>query len=193
MDKFLLYHTSLKWYIKFWKLKLLFNFQISPALSAASLWNTFFCLSSSRLCSTFSAGVLGLNNCFTCVPSAFVFLFSLQLFLFVFQIRYLEENMRTYLVLIFYLYQMAIFFTHKSSYLLILLIFLQLFYWCQFLYNCSFSSPILSSIVIISFYIFSKKKFLKRKGLSDARVVLITKNKYGFVVHNIFFIKIDSL
>ena len=40
---------------------------------------------------------------------------------------------------------------------------------------CSFSSLILSPITIISFYIHSKRLFLKHKGLSDARVVSITK------------------
>ena len=33
---------------------------------------------------------------------------------------------------------------------------------------------------MINFYILSKTVFLKRKGLSDARVVSITKNEYGF-------------
>ena len=33
---------------------------------------------------------------------------------------------------------------------------------------------------MISFYILSDRSFLKRKGLSDARVVSITKNGYGF-------------
>ena len=35
---------------------------------------------------------------------------------------------------------------------------------------CSFSSLILSSVMMISFYILSKKFFPKREGLSDARV-----------------------
>ena len=38
---------------------------------------------------------------------------------------------------------------------------------------CSFSSLILSSIIRISFYIISKRFFLERKGLFDARVLLI--------------------
>ena len=33
---------------------------------------------------------------------------------------------------------------------------------------------------MISFYILCKRSFLKRKGLSDARVVSITKKEYGF-------------
>ena len=33
---------------------------------------------------------------------------------------------------------------------------------------------------MISFYIFSERFFLKRKGLSDTRVVSITKKGYGF-------------
>ena len=36
---------------------------------------------------------------------------------------------------------------------------------------------------MISFYILSKRFFLKREELSDATVVLITKKEYGFVVH----------
>ena len=47
----------------------------------------------------------------------------------------------------------------------------------------SFSSLILSLIVMISFYILSKRLFLKRKGLSDVRVVSITKKEYGYAVH----------
>ena len=48
---------------------------------------------------------------------------------------------------------------------------------------CSFSSLISSSIVMNSFYILSIRFFLKRKGLSDARVEIITKKEYGFEVH----------
>ena len=36
-----------------------------------------------------------------------------------------------------------------------------------------------------SFYIFSKGLGLKHKGLSDVRVVSITKNEYGFAVHSL--------
>ena len=36
---------------------------------------------------------------------------------------------------------------------------------------------------MISFYILSNKFFLKHKGLSEARVVSITKNEYGFQVY----------
>ena len=42
---------------------------------------------------------------------------------------------------------------------------------------------------MISFYILSKTCFLKRKRLSDAKVVSITKNEYGFAV---FFCKKSS-
>ena len=48
---------------------------------------------------------------------------------------------------------------------------------------CNFSSQILSSIVMISFYIVSKRFTLKREGLSDVRVTSITKNEYGFAAH----------
>ena len=41
----------------------------------------------------------------------------------------------------------------------------------------------LSPTAMISFYISSKRYFLQRKELSDARVVSITKKEYGFGVH----------
>ena len=50
----------------------------------------------------------------------------------------------------------------------------------------NFSSLILLSIVMISFYILSQIFWLKLKDLSDARVSLITNNNmvlYGFAVH----------
>ena len=53
----------------------------------------------------------------------------------------------------------------------------------------NFSSLILWSIVMISFYILSERFFLKCKGLFDARVTSITKKEYGFAAH--FYI--DSL
>ena len=43
---------------------------------------------------------------------------------------------------------------------------------------------------MIGFYILSKKLFSKRKELSDARVVSITKKEYSFAV---FFIKIHKV
>ena len=48
---------------------------------------------------------------------------------------------------------------------------------------CSFSPLILSPVVMVSFYILSTGFFLKHKGLSEAIVVWITKNEYGFAVH----------
>ena len=36
---------------------------------------------------------------------------------------------------------------------------------------------------MISFYIISKRFFLKRKGLSDAKVLSLNKKEYGFAVH----------
>ena len=47
---------------------------------------------------------------------------------------------------------------------------------------CNSSSLILSSAVLINFYILSTRFFLIRKGLSDVRVVSITKKEYGFAV-----------
>ena len=35
---------------------------------------------------------------------------------------------------------------------------------------------------MISFYIISKRFFLKRQGLSDVRLASITKKEYGFAV-----------
>ena len=49
--------------------------------------------------------------------------------------------------------------------------------------NCSFSSLILSSIVMVSVHIPSERLFLKGKRLSDAKEVSITKEEYGFRVH----------
>ena len=49
--------------------------------------------------------------------------------------------------------------------------------------HCSFTCLILSSSVIISSYILSKRDLLKRKGLFDAKVVSITNKIQGFVVH----------
>ena len=40
---------------------------------------------------------------------------------------------------------------------------------------------------MIRFYILSKRFFLKREGLSDARVLSVTKKEYGFAVP--FFVK----
>ena len=55
-------------------------------------------------------------------------------------------------------------------------------------------SLVLSSILIISFYILSRRLFLNRKRLPDARfdarVTWITKNEFGFAVH--FFVKIHK-
>ena len=55
----------------------------------------------------------------------------------------------------------------------------------------SFSSLILSSFVVINFYIVSKRFFLKRKELSDERVVSITKKRIWFCSR--LFIKIHKV
>ena len=47
---------------------------------------------------------------------------------------------------------------------------------------CSFSSLILSSVVLINFYIVSERFFLKRKEIFDAKVVSITKKDYGSTI-----------
>ena len=44
---------------------------------------------------------------------------------------------------------------------------------------CTFSSLILSSIVMINFYIVSKRFFLRCKEFYDGRVVSITKKEYA--------------
>ena len=46
-----------------------------------------------------------------------------------------------------------------------------------------FSSLIVSSFVMISFYILSKRFFLKRKRLSDAKGPLMIITEYLFVAH----------
>ena len=51
---------------------------------------------------------------------------------------------------------------------------------------CGFLSLILLSIVMISSYILSKRFFLKREEISDARVVSVTKNEYGFAVYFLY-------
>ena len=56
---------------------------------------------------------------------------------------------------------------------------------------CSFSSPILSSVAMISFYILSKRIPLKHEGISDTGVPSITKKEYGFAVH--FFVTIHKI
>ena len=55
----------------------------------------------------------------------------------------------------------------------------------------SFSSLIFSSVVTISFYILSKKFFLTRQGLSDARVASVTKK--NMILQYIFYIDSQSL
>ena len=55
----------------------------------------------------------------------------------------------------------------------------------------TFSSLILSSIVMISFYILIIRFFLKHGGLSDAMVALKTKKEYGYAVN--FFVKIHKV
>ena len=47
----------------------------------------------------------------------------------------------------------------------------------------SFSLLILSSIVMIKFYILSKMFLVKHEELSDTRVLSITKRESGFAVH----------
>ena len=46
-----------------------------------------------------------------------------------------------------------------------------------------FWSLILSSTVVINYYVLSKRLYLKRKWLSNPRVVLFTKKEYDFAVH----------
>ena len=61
---------------------------------------------------------------------------------------------------------------------------------------CSFSSLILSSIVMISFHILSKRFLLKHKGLSDARVASakrFIKIQKVFIVNIWWMIKLSFL
>ena len=63
---------------------------------------------------------------------------------------------------------------------MIMLIFLLLL--CKY-HIVVFLSLILSSIVMISFYIRSKRFFLTREELSDARVASITEKEFGCAVY----------
>ena len=36
---------------------------------------------------------------------------------------------------------------------------------------------------MISFYILGKRSFLKREGLSEPKIISLTKREYGFAVH----------
>ena len=47
---------------------------------------------------------------------------------------------------------------------------------------CSFSSLTFLSIVMMTFYIHFTRFCLKRKRLSDVRVISLTKKGYGFTV-----------
>ena len=49
--------------------------------------------------------------------------------------------------------------------------------------NCSFSSLNLPSISMTIFYIVSGRFFLRRKVLSDARIIPITKKENSLTVH----------
>ena len=49
---------------------------------------------------------------------------------------------------------------------------------CLLILYCSFSLLILQLLIIISFYIIFKRSCLKRKGLSETRVVPVTKKEY---------------
>ena len=53
----------------------------------------------------------------------------------------------------------------------------------QLTLNCKFSPLIVSSFVMISFYMLSTRFLLKWKELSDARPFSIIVLKYSFVVH----------
>ena len=83
--------------------------------------------------------------------------------------------MQTFLVLLFYFHQMAIFPDDRAD----------IFATSLLISYCTFSSLILSSIVMINFYIVSKRFFLKCKELSDARVVSVTIKEYGSAVDSL--------
>ena len=64
---------------------------------------------------------------------------------------------------------------------MIFLIFDFLLIWCS-----TFSSLTLPSVVMITFYILSKRFFMNSiipQELSDARVASVTKKEYGFAVY----------
>ena len=80
----------------------------------------------------------------------------------------------------------------RYSYLSILLDdYVYIFYASRLMLHCNFSCLILSSVVIINFYIISKRFFLRREELSDKRLVSITKKRIWF--WSILFIKIHEV
>ena len=80
----------------------------------------------------------------------------------------------------------------RYSYLSVLLDdYVYIFYASLLMLYCNFSCLILSSVVIINFYIISKRFFLRREELSDKRLVSITKKRIWF--WSILFIKIHKV
>ena len=75
--------------------------------------------------------------------------------------------------------------------IMLIIVFLKMSATSLLISGCNFSSLILSSGVMISFCILSKRLFLRSKGLSDARVVIISKKENGFkeqflIIHSLF-------
>ena len=96
------------------------------------------------------------------------------------------------ILLLLYFNQMVIFLLLQDIhinqfYLKLMLIFLATSLLISY---CSFPSLILSSIVMINFFILSKRFFLKRKGSSDARVATMAKEEYVF---STIFIKVHKV
>ena len=54
---------------------------------------------------------------------------------------------------------------------------------CVLMSYCSVSSLLLSSIIMIDFYILSKRSFLKHQGSSDGRLPSIIRKEHAFAVH----------
>ena len=100
-------------------------------------------------------------------------------FFFFFQINYQNRNMWTLLVL-FFIFYFFLSVDNISSPVFLLR-------WCfaasLLISHFSFSSLVLSLIVMVTFYIGSKRFLLKSEELSDAGVVSIIKKEFGFSVH----------
>ena len=128
---------------------------------------------------------LDLTNCFSCSSSAFICFSPSSSIVFIYFSNALPMgkyvNLACSITLLWF--RGSIFSPVRYSYLSILPYDnTDIFAASLLIFYFNFLSLILSSVVIISFYILSKRLFLKREWLSDARVASITKKEYGFAL-----------
>ena len=158
------------------------KFQITPILSLASSLKNYFCFKSV----TYSISLLHLTSYFLCSWSVFIFFSPWSSIVFICFSNALARGEYVNLA-----YSITLFWPGNNISLAVKYSFLWIFsgdyadiFAASLLRSyCSFSSLDLSWIAIISFYILSKRFFLKREELSDARAASVIKNKYGFAVH----------